>query len=114
MLECPNCKSDMNEIKKNNVDIDICSKCKGVWLDRGEIDKITSYDNKSFDEYEDRIRQMERKLNEVNRSQSNSNYQPPPSNTYNSGYGYDDHHEYRSNYGKHGKRRGGFFESLFD
>ena len=39
-MNCPNCVNEMQEMKKYDVDIDYCPSCKGVWLDRGEIDKI--------------------------------------------------------------------------
>ena len=39
-LQCPNCSVEMHIVQKNEIDIDYCPECKGVWLDRGEIDKI--------------------------------------------------------------------------
>ncbi|HEY7733900.1 MAG TPA: zf-TFIIB domain-containing protein [Nitrososphaera sp.] len=39
-LKCPNCSGKMREVKRHGVHIDYCPVCKGVWLDRGEIDKI--------------------------------------------------------------------------
>jgi Zn-finger nucleic acid-binding protein len=32
----------MREVDKDGVTIDICPQCKGVWLDRGELDKLLS------------------------------------------------------------------------
>ena len=37
---CPNDNSQMQKISREGVDIDICPSCKGVWLDRGELDKL--------------------------------------------------------------------------
>ncbi len=37
---CPNDNSQMQKISREGVDIDICPTCKGVWLDRGELDKL--------------------------------------------------------------------------
>jgi Zn-finger nucleic acid-binding protein len=37
---CPNDNSQMQKITREGVDIDICPSCKGVWLDRGELDKL--------------------------------------------------------------------------
>lgn len=40
-MVCPTCRDErlvMSE--KQGVEIDYCPKCRGVWLDRGEIDKI--------------------------------------------------------------------------
>jgi Zn-finger nucleic acid-binding protein len=33
----------MREIERFGVLVDICPSCKGVWLDRGELDKIIQY-----------------------------------------------------------------------
>jgi Zn-finger nucleic acid-binding protein len=40
MVNCPVCDLPMNEVRKNNVMIDVCPKCKGVWLDRGELNQL--------------------------------------------------------------------------
>ncbi len=40
ILVCPNCQGGMNEITRNGVSIDVCPKCKGVWLDDGELQKL--------------------------------------------------------------------------
>lgn len=42
LLVCPNCQSGMQEINRNEVRIDVCSGCRGVWLDRGELEKLLS------------------------------------------------------------------------
>ena len=42
-LICPNCSSGMNIANKFGVEIDHCPRCKGVWLDRGELEKIAKY-----------------------------------------------------------------------
>lgn len=40
-MNCPICDgSRMREIEENGILIDICPTCKGVWLDRGELDKL--------------------------------------------------------------------------
>ena len=37
---CPVCNVDLIMSDRNGVEIDYCPKCRGVWLDRGELDKI--------------------------------------------------------------------------
>lgn len=38
---CPVCDQvRMREVERDGVMIDICPSCKGVWLDRGELEKI--------------------------------------------------------------------------
>jgi len=39
-MKCPNCNVDLAMSDRQGVEIDYCSKCRGVWLDRGELDKI--------------------------------------------------------------------------
>jgi Zn-finger nucleic acid-binding protein len=42
LLICPRCKINMRKIKKKNVIIDVCKKCKGLWLDDQEIEKLVA------------------------------------------------------------------------
>jgi uncharacterized protein len=42
ILSCPVCQGAMREISKEGVLIDTCTQCRGVWLDRGELEKIVS------------------------------------------------------------------------
>jgi uncharacterized protein len=38
---CPICKNvSLVMSERQGVEIDFCPKCRGVWLDRGELDKI--------------------------------------------------------------------------
>jgi Zn-finger nucleic acid-binding protein len=39
-MTCPDCKETLVMSDRNGVEIDYCPKCRGVWLDRGELDKI--------------------------------------------------------------------------
>ena len=39
-LICPACRVDLVMSERSGVEIDYCPKCRGVWLDRGELDKI--------------------------------------------------------------------------
>lgn len=39
-LSCPVCSAAMQENSKNGVTIDVCPQCRGVWLDRGELEKL--------------------------------------------------------------------------
>lgn len=37
---CPHCQSGLAITDRQGIEIDYCPKCRGVWLDRGELDKI--------------------------------------------------------------------------
>src|SRR3712207_8837294 len=39
-MPCPVCRVDLVMSERNGVEIDYCPRCRGVWLDRGELDKI--------------------------------------------------------------------------
>lgn len=37
---CPLCRIQLKMTDRQGVGIDYCPECRGVWLDRGELDKI--------------------------------------------------------------------------
>lgn len=37
---CPNCNETLVISERHGIEIDYCPNCRGVWLDRGELDKI--------------------------------------------------------------------------
>ena len=39
-MRCPICDVPMREVTRRGVKIDVCPECKGVWLDRGELDHL--------------------------------------------------------------------------
>src|SRR6184192_2268264 len=66
-MQCPKCLAQMQLMQRYDGDIDYCPSCKGVWLDRGEIDKIAKiqsshegqhynkyhYGKRDYDDYDD-------------------------------------------------------------
>ncbi|MGN6623926.1 MAG: zf-TFIIB domain-containing protein [Candidatus Nitrosocosmicus sp.] len=86
-LICPNCSSEMNIANKFGVEIDHCPRCKGVWLDRGELEKIASIQ----DRYEE---------------DHYKKYHYERDHDYNDD---DDYNKKRNN-----KKRGGFLGEMFD
>lgn len=94
-MKCPVDDTDLVMSERQNVEIDYCPKCRGVWLDRGELDKIIE---KVENETPRQNTQPEQPYQEPN-------YPPQQYNKHggdhNSGYGYK-------------KKRGGFLGELFD
>ncbi len=39
-MNCPKCNIPLSMSDRQGVEIDFCPQCRGVWLDRGELDKI--------------------------------------------------------------------------
>ncbi|MCS6805977.1 MAG: zf-TFIIB domain-containing protein [Acidobacteriota bacterium] len=84
-MNCPVCQHvELRMSERQGVEIDYCPQCRGVWLDRGELDKIL-----------ERAAAEQQAL--VERWSAPSNYEPPR--------GYEPY-KY--------KRRKSFLEELFD
>lgn len=65
-MNCPVCSETSLVIsERQGVEIDYCPKCRGVWLDRGELDKIIERSNEIFDRDQpsniDNVKYSERK-----------------------------------------------------
>ena len=39
-VKCPHCHASMKPQRRHGVELDVCPACRGVWLDRGELDEI--------------------------------------------------------------------------
>lgn len=39
-LNCPVCRAPFKETVKDSVLIDVCTECRGIWLDRGELETL--------------------------------------------------------------------------
>ena len=39
-MKCPNDQTTLVISERQNIEIDYCPECRGVWLDRGELDKM--------------------------------------------------------------------------
>jgi Zn-finger nucleic acid-binding protein len=45
-MRCPACGGDLVELERSGVRIDACRNCRGVWLDRGELEGILERERK--------------------------------------------------------------------
>lgn len=63
-MNCPRCeRTTLEERDRHGVTIDSCPECRGIWLDRGELEKILSRAQREIEDAErgleqDRKRQM--------------------------------------------------------
>lgn len=90
-MNCPICMIPLNIAERQGVEIDYCPKCRGVWLDRGELDKI-----------------IERSMSEM---PSSAHGEERYSDGRNQRH-YDKHHE--DHHGDHHHKKRGFLHDLFD
>ena len=58
-MTCPVCKVDLLITDKQGIEIDYCPKCRGIWLDRGELDKIIERSNEYDIKFESRKKDSE-------------------------------------------------------
>ena len=40
-IRCPKCRSDMDQVTHEGIEVDRCRLCKGIWFDAGEIEALT-------------------------------------------------------------------------
>ena len=43
-LTCPKCQGDMRSYERNGVTVDQCGDCRGIFLDRGELEHLIEAD----------------------------------------------------------------------
>lgn len=48
-MKCPVCQLDLQMSDRQGIEIDYCPKCRGIWLDRGELDKLIERSTARFD-----------------------------------------------------------------
>ena len=97
-MNCPVCNVTLQMTERQGIEIDYCPQCRGVWLDRGELDKL-----------------IERSAAapgpaSSGPSSSGTTYAPPQGRRYEDNK-YDDKRDYE--YRKHHKKKS-FWGELFD
>ena len=56
---CPSCSGSLVEIERSGVLIDACRECRGVWLDRGELDKLIAAERVADEDF---VRELPREI----------------------------------------------------
>ncbi|MDF2669493.1 MAG: hypothetical protein K0R67_1799 [Paenibacillus sp.] len=106
-MKCPVCHDTrMREVEKDGILIDVCPDCKGVWLDRGELEKLMVGVREFRQEYD-------REVSDNNRYREQRPEQQRP--VYTEGKRYDDDKYDKHGYPKHKKKKTMFdiFDDLF-
>ncbi len=91
-MKCPADNETLVMTDRNGVEIDYCPKCRGVWLDRGELDKI-----------------IDRAAASPQTAPPQPQYQPPQQASY-----HGQHHNQHYGPKPHYKKRESFLSELFD
>ncbi|MFD2116267.1 zf-TFIIB domain-containing protein [Paenibacillus yanchengensis] len=109
-MKCPICNDvRMREVVKDNIMIDVCPDCKGVWLDRGELEKLLESERLADAAYDANYNPMSH-TNEQQRqpySQSQPPYGQVPPPGYQQSHPYPKHDKYKHDdkykYDKYGR-----------
>jgi Zn-finger nucleic acid-binding protein len=48
-LTCPKCGSEMRSYERNGVVVDQCTQCKGLFLDRGELERLVDAEGAHYE-----------------------------------------------------------------
>ncbi len=102
-MKCPVCTTtDLLMTDRQGVEIDYCPQCRGVWLDRGELDKIIE-------------RFVPAAAIQQPHAAPEQRYREPEYLTSHMkhGHGHDDHHDSKHGYGK-GYKKKSLLKELFD
>ncbi|WP_312790430.1 zf-TFIIB domain-containing protein [Sphingobacterium sp.] len=86
-MKCPNCNETLLMTERHRIEIDYCPNCRGVWLDKGELDKlleqaandntgrpINTKDADNYTKYERENYQSQQKYQEKDRYTDNHKY----------------------------------------
>lgn len=107
-MKCPLCNVDLVMSERQGIEIDYCPQCRGVWLDRGELDKIIERSAANAAPMPQQApRGYERGY------EQRSEYAPQPRYEHDR---WDDDKRYKDGYkdNRKKKKRGGFLEDLFE
>lgn len=67
---CPVDATELRRLERSGVQIDACPTCRGVWLDRGELDKILEQESSNLEDFEQEIRGSTRERDDRDREGS--------------------------------------------
>ncbi|HEY5941939.1 MAG TPA: zf-TFIIB domain-containing protein [Solirubrobacterales bacterium] len=48
-LTCPKCGGEMRGYERNGVTVDQCGDCRGIFLDRGELERLIDAENSHYE-----------------------------------------------------------------
>lgn len=106
-MMCPRCGSELNQMERHAVVLDVCTSCGGMWLDKGELAKVLSH-----------VRAAEATLDAELATGREGAPQAPRSyrqdhREHRHDHDHDHEHEYKHGYGYEHRKKSGL-QRLFD
>jgi uncharacterized protein len=108
-LVCPKCQGLMRSYERSSVTVDQCTECRGIFLDRGELERLVDAEQgwqRSHAAPRERDRDRER-----SRDHEREKSFPMP---FGDRYDDDDDDHRRYSQGSQKRRKKSFFDELFD
>ncbi len=102
-MKCPNCEELLVMTERQGVEIDYCPKCRGVWLDKGELDKIIEKSTAS--ESNQQLNQNDEKRSQRQNDDDDDDDEDG---------GFFNRNRGKNNNANPNRRKGGFLGNLFD
>jgi uncharacterized protein len=78
-LTCPKCGAEMRSYERNGVTVDQCGGCRGVFLDRGELERLIDAEGSYYEEQSPREREPDREYGERHREEKHGGGKPKKS-----------------------------------
>jgi len=63
-MKCPVDGRELAITHREGIELDYCPECRGVWFDRGELDKVIERSNRDYEEYRREERYEEKRYKE--------------------------------------------------
>ena len=106
---------------RSNIEIDYCPDCRGVWLDRGELDKLIelsgTHSNQAAPQPQQMSQQMPQPVPQAIPQYQQApppQYQQMPQQHPNQGYSNQGYHNNKHNPNYKHKKKEGWFGEMFD
>lgn len=100
-MMCPHCsKHTLEERERDGITLDICQECRGIWMDRGELERLISKANQD----------LERQMDAHGRKNSQDEHYVKSHEIYQKHHSHDNHGHGDS----HHHRRKHWLAELFD
>ena len=120
-MKCPVCATpDLLMTERQGIEVDYCPECRGVWLDRGELDKIIercTRDAAPGAKAPLPVPQAAPPMQQMPPAQMQQPYPQAPQPFYDQRYGHDDKHGHDNKHGYDSHdypRKKSVWQELFD
>jgi Zn-finger nucleic acid-binding protein len=103
-LTCPKCRGAMRTYERSGVTVDQCGECRGIFLDRGELERLVDAELRYNTPQQSQQHRPEKQYVEKRYDEKR----------YDDRRRFDDDDDDDRRYGNHPRKKKSFLEGLFD